>query len=42
LGGAGLGLSIARQFAEAHGGTVSVESSAGGSVFTVELPVRKV
>jgi len=42
LGGAGLGLSIARQIAEAHGGTVSVESSAGGSVFTVELPVRKV
>jgi len=41
LGGAGLGLSIARQIAEAHGGTVSVESSGGGSVFTVELPVRK-
>jgi heavy metal sensor kinase len=39
LGGAGLGLSIARQIAEAHGGTVSVESSSGGSVFTVELPV---
>jgi len=41
LGGAGLGLSIARQIAEAHGGTVSVESDAGGSVFTVELPVGK-
>jgi len=41
LGGAGLGLSIARQIAEAHGGTVSVESSGGGSVFTVELPVGK-
>jgi heavy metal sensor kinase len=41
MGGAGLGLSIARQIAEAHGGTVSVESSASGSVFTVELPVGK-
>jgi heavy metal sensor kinase len=41
LGGAGLGLSIARQIAEAHGGTVGVESSSGGSVFTVVLPVYK-
>jgi signal transduction histidine kinase len=39
MGGAGLGLSIARQIAEAHGGTVKVESTAGGSVFTIELPV---
>jgi len=41
LGGAGLGLSIARQIAEAHGGTVGFESSSGGSVFTVVLPVGK-
>jgi heavy metal sensor kinase len=41
MGGAGLGLSIVRQIAEAHGGTVSVESSAQGSVFTVQLPVAK-
>jgi two-component system, OmpR family, sensor kinase len=37
--GAGLGLSIARQIAEAHGGSLSVESEAGaGSTFTLLLP----
>lgn len=40
-GGFGLGLFIARQLVEAHGGTLAVESSPGeGAVFTVELPVR--
>ncbi len=40
MGGAGLGLSIAHWIAEAHGGTIGVESSAGrGSVFTVKLPI---
>jgi signal transduction histidine kinase len=39
LGGTGLGLSIGRWIANAHGGEISVESSTGGSVFLVLLPV---
>ncbi|HEV7428517.1 MAG TPA: PAS domain S-box protein, partial [Thermoanaerobaculia bacterium] len=43
-GGLGLGLSIVRYIAEAHGGTVSAESKGRGqgSTFTVTLPVRSV
>ena len=39
-GGAGLGMTIARQLVEAHGGSIRVQSAPGeGAIFTVELPV---
>ena len=39
-GGTGLGLAIVRHVAEAHGGTVRVDSELGrGSTFTVSVPV---
>ncbi|HZG44774.1 MAG TPA: ATP-binding protein, partial [Allosphingosinicella sp.] len=38
-GGVGLGLPLARQFVEAHGGTISLKSEPGeGSEFTIFLP----
>jgi len=40
--GTGLGLFIARSIAEAHGGSLEVESSANsGSTFTLSLPVER-
>ena len=38
--GTGLGLAIARQFVEAHGGSISVESSAAGTEFKIILPLK--
>ena len=38
-GGAGLGLAIAREIVERHGGTISAASENGRTIFTVELPL---
>lgn len=42
-GGTGIGLALAKELAELHGGTLRVRSELGkGSTFTFELPVRQV
>ena len=41
-GGMGIGLAITKAIAEAHGGTIRVESTEGeGSTFIITLPVRR-
>lgn len=39
VGGTGLGLAIGRWIADAHGGEIRVESSTGGCVFLLLLPI---
>ncbi|NUU21000.1 MAG: sensor histidine kinase, partial [Streptomycetaceae bacterium] len=39
-GGSGLGLAVADSLVRAHGGSVTLTSRPGSTVFTVTLPLR--
>jgi two-component system sensor kinase FixL len=39
-GGVGLGLSVARHIAEAHGGSISFQRTGNWTCFAVELPLE--
>lgn len=41
-GGGGLGLAIAKQIAEEHGGSISYETSAKGTTFKISLPTAPI
>lgn len=41
-GGAGLGLAIAKEIFDLHGGNIKAESESGYTIFTVELPAYEV
>lgn len=41
-GGAGLGLAIAKEIVNAHGGTITAQSSGDRTTFTVVLPIEKI
>lgn len=41
-GGAGLGLAIAKEIVEAHGGSITAKSVDERSVFTVQIPVQQI
>jgi signal transduction histidine kinase len=41
VNGTGIGLYLARQVVEAHGGTIVVDSQVGtGTAFTIRLPLQ--
>ena len=42
FGGTGLGLAIAKEFIQAHGGSIQVQSKPGvGSCFRITLPINR-